>query len=92
MNYFALFYRVVDDYVARRATYPEEHLLFAREAHSRGELVMGGALTDPGDQALLIFRAPDRSAVEAFVQHDPYVKNGLVRSWEIRPWAVVIGN
>ena len=92
MNYYALFYYVVDDYVSRRAAYRDEHLRFAREAHRRGELLLGGALTDPVDQALLVFRAPERSTVEDFVRKDPYVINGLVTGWEIRPWAVVIGN
>ncbi len=90
MKYFLLVYHVIDDYVARRAPLREEHLRLAREAHSRGELVLGGALADPVDMALLVFRSQDSSAVEAFVQSDPYVKNGLVRKWEIRPWTVVI--
>jgi uncharacterized protein len=92
MNYFALLYEVVDDYVARRGMYREEHLRLARAAQARGELLLGGAFTDPIDRALLVFRAPDRSVVEDFVRHDPYVTNGLVTRWEIRPWAVVVGN
>jgi uncharacterized protein YciI len=38
-----------------------------------------------------VFRAADAKAVEAFAQADPYVKNGLVRSWRVRPWTVVVG-
>jgi uncharacterized protein YciI len=91
MPYFALFYDVADDYVARRAPYREEHLRLAREAHRRGELVLAGALSDPADRALLIFRAPDCSVVEEFVRNDPYVLRGLVTRWEVRSWAVVIG-
>src|SRR5438105_15829518 len=92
MNYYALFYDVVADYVARRATFREEHLRLAREAQRRGQLVLGGALTDPTDRALLVFRAPDRSVVEQFARNDPYVIHGLVTRWEVRSWAVVIGN
>lgn len=92
MNYYALFYDVVDDYVARRAQYREDHLRLAREAHRRGELLLAGALTDPTDRALLVFRAPDRSVVENFARNDPYVTNGLVTRWEVRSWAVVVGN
>ena len=29
--------------------------------------------------------------VEAFVEQDPYVRNGLVTSWHIREWNVVVG-
>src|SRR5262245_41259582 len=42
MNFYALFYYVVDDFVSRRAAFREEHLRLAREAHRRGELVLAG--------------------------------------------------
>jgi hypothetical protein len=29
--------------------------------------------------------------VERFAQSDPYVTSGLVRRWEVQPWAVVCG-
>ncbi len=91
MNYYVLIYEVVDDYVARRAIYRDDHLSLARAAEARGELVFGGAFSDPVDRALLIFHAADRAVVEHFVQNDPYVRHGLVIRWEIRPWTVVIG-
>jgi uncharacterized protein len=89
---YALFYYVVDDFVARRSPHRDEHLRLAREAHQRGELLLAGALSDPADRALLVFRSPDISIVEDFARHDPYVRSGLVRSWEVRSWNVVIGN
>jgi hypothetical protein len=91
MKYFVLLYDVVGDYITRRAQYRDEHLRLAREAHARGELVMAGALTDPADRALLVFRAPDASIAEDFARKDPYVVNGLVTRWEVRAWNVVIG-
>jgi len=92
MSYFALFYYVVDDYVARRAQFRDDHLRLADAAHRRGELVLAGALTDPTDGALLVFRAPDRSVAESFARNDPYVLNGLVTRWEVRSWTVVVGD
>ena len=92
MKYYALFYYLVEDHLARRAAYREEHLRLAREAHGRGELFLAGALADPADRALLIFRAPGRSVAEEFARNDPYVLRGLVTRWEVRPWTVVIGN
>jgi uncharacterized protein len=91
MPYFALTYELVDDYLARRAALRQEHLNLAKAAHERGEIILAGALADPPDRALLIFRAPDRSVAESFARNDPYVSNGLVKRWEIRPWTVVIG-
>jgi uncharacterized protein YciI len=92
MNYYLLFYYLVDDYLARRATFRADHLRLAQEAHRRGELILAGALSEPADRGLLVFRVPDRSIVEEFAKNDPYVKNGLVTRREIRPWTVVIGN
>jgi len=93
MGYYALFYReVVPDFISRRGGYREEHLGLAREAYARGELVLAGALADPPDGALLVFRSESPASAEDFVSKDPYVLNGLVKRWEIRPWIVVVGN
>jgi uncharacterized protein YciI len=91
MGYYVLEYALVDDYLARRAAFREEHLALARDAHRRGELILAGALAEPADRAVLIWRTDDRSVVERFIHSDPYVLNGLVTSWTIRPWTVVIG-
>jgi len=56
MGYYALFYDTVDDFIARRAADRGEHLRLVREAHARGELVLAGALAEPPDRALLVFR------------------------------------
>ena len=92
MAYYALFYEVVDDFVARRSMFREEHLGLARAAHARGELVLAGALADPADGALIIFLSDRPAAAEAFARNDPYVKNGLVTKWRVRNWTVVVGN
>ncbi len=91
MSYFALFYEVVDDFVNRRAPYREQHLKLAAAANQRGELVLAGALAEPADGALIIFRGDDPSVASSFAQRDPYVLNGLVKHWEVRPWTVVVG-
>src|SRR5260370_16830008 len=92
MKYYALFYEVVDDFVARRAPFRDEHLRLASLAHDRGEIVFAGALAEPADRALIVFHADNKSRVEAFARRDPYVANGLVKKWEVRPWTVVIAN
>ncbi|HXX99643.1 MAG TPA: YciI-like protein [Candidatus Limnocylindrales bacterium] len=91
MAYYALFYEVVDDFPARRTPFREEHLKLAQEAHRRGEIVLAGALDEPADRALIILRGDSPEVARTFVQRDPYVSNGLVSRWEIRPWSVVIG-
>jgi uncharacterized protein len=91
MGYYALFYRVVDDFVARRAPFRDEHLKLARTALQRGDLLLAGALADPADGALIIFRGDSPEAAKSFAGNDPYVRNGLVKHWEVRSWTVVVG-
>ena len=93
MAYYALFYdEVADDFVNRRTPFREEHLGMAKESHARGELQLAGALADPADGALLIFRAESEAAPQEFAKNDPYVRNGLVNKWRVRKWTVVVGN
>jgi hypothetical protein len=90
MPYFAVQYDVVDRFIERRAPFREEHLALVRAAYARGELVMAGAVGEPPQGALLVFRVASALEAEHFVLHDPYVVNGLVTRWLIRPWHVVV--
>ncbi len=89
--YYLLTYHTVENYVERRAPLRPEHLDYSNAAVARGELVMGGALGDPPDRALLVFRGDSPSIAEEFAHNDPYVRAGLIRHWSIEPWTVVIG-
>ena len=89
--HYILFYDYVDNIVERRAPFRPEHLTLAKEHWERGELLMAGALADPVDGAVFIFRCETAAPVEEFVRKDPYVANGLVTRWRIRPWTVGTG-
>lgn len=43
------------------------------------------------DDATSTHVPPPQDEVESFVKADPYVKNGLVPSYEVRPYMVVVG-
>lgn len=91
VHYYLLCYDVVADYVERRARYRAEHLELAQVSVARGELLLGGALADPVDGAVLLFRGESPAAAEAFAHADPYVKSGLVTGWRVRRWVTVVG-
>jgi len=91
MAHFLLIYDLADDYLERRAGFRDEHLALARAATERGELLVGGALAEPADQAILLFESENAAVAEAFATIDPYVTNGLVKSWRIRAWTTVAG-
>jgi uncharacterized protein YciI len=89
--HYLLMYDVVDDYVTRRVPLRAAHVGHARESIARGDLVLGGALANPPDGAVLLFRGSSPSAAEQFAKSDPYVLNGLVKSWRVREWTTVLG-
>jgi len=89
--YYILFYRTVDNYVEKRAPYRDDHLAYASAAYEGGDLVMAGALAEPVDSAVLVFKGEGAFVAEEFARNDPYVMNGLITEWEVRPWTVVIG-
>jgi uncharacterized protein YciI len=89
--HYLLFYDVAPDYLERRVALRAAHLARAWAAVGRGELVLGGALADPVDGAVLLFSCDSPAPVEAFAAADPYVTNGLVTRWRVRVWNTVVG-
>lgn len=89
MPHFLLSYELAPDYLERRPSFRDDHLALAWRAATSGALVLGGAVGDPVESALLLFT--DAEAAAQFARSDPYVREGLVRSWRITPWATVVG-
>lgn len=98
MNHYLLIYDTAPDYLERRGEYRAEHLALGWVAHQRGEMSLGGALPAeegvPGGApggAVFFFQGDSPAAAEAFAAADPYVRNGLILRWRVRPWMTVIG-
>lgn len=89
--YKILFYETVHNYLELRAQYRDEHLALVERYHNNGILVMAGALADPYDAAVLVFKTESDDLVAEFAKSDPYVHNGLIKTWKIRQWNVVVG-
>ena len=89
--HYLLFYEVGEDYVSRRAQFRGPHLEKAWQASERGELVLAGALANPVDGAVLLFRGDSPEVAEKFARADPYVVNGAVKRWYVREWTTVVG-
>ncbi|MGB6974394.1 MAG: YciI-like protein [Terracidiphilus sp.] len=89
--HYLLIYDLADDYLERRGEFRAAHLGLAWQASDRGELMLGGALDAPADKAILLFQGDSPAAAEAFAQADPYVANGLIKSWQVRKWNTVVG-
>ncbi|WP_433556087.1 YciI-like protein [Pseudonocardia xinjiangensis] len=91
MRHFLLCYDFARDYETRRVDYREQHLARAWRASERGELILAGALTDPADTGVLLFKTETTVPVEDFARKDPYVVNGLVVGWHVREWVTTVG-
>jgi len=89
--HYLLFYEVGEDYVARRAEFRDAHLEKAWAASALGELVLGGALANPVDGAVLLFKGDSPEVAERFARADPYVTSGAVKRWHVREWMTVAG-
>lgn len=90
-KFFMLTYAYVPDVLTKRTSLRPVHLQLAQQYASEGKLILGGAFADPVDSAAIVFKADTKEDVEKFVAVDPYVQKGLVTSWKIREWSVVVG-
>jgi uncharacterized protein len=83
---YVLLYESADDVVSKVPLHFAAHEARGREFHDRGLLLMYGPFGDPQEQgSMSIFTS--REAAEEFANGDPFVVNGLIRSWEIREWS-----
>ncbi len=89
--HYVLFYDYVHDYLERRSGLRDAHLVLARAAVERGELLLGGAFADPADGGMLLFSGSSPAVAENFAKADPYVTKGLVTKWRVREWTTVVG-
>ena len=88
MTHQILFYDYVEDVVAKRAPFRDEHLALAGRWRDDGRLLLGGAIGDPPHGGLLVFSGD--ADVEAFAREDPYVREGIVTAFRVEPWNVVV--
>ncbi|MFO0592130.1 MAG: YciI family protein [Polyangiaceae bacterium] len=92
MKTYAVFTHFVENAAEKRAPHREAHLAHLRELHAAGKLVLGGALQEPMDQGLLVFRAESKEEILALLATDSYAQNGIWTKIVIREWTVVVGN
>ncbi len=89
--HYLLIYEADETYEARRAPFRKKHFAHAIAAQERGELVLAGALANPIDGAVFVFQSDSPAVAEAFAKADPYVLNGVAKSWRVREWTTVVG-
>ena len=74
--------------IAKARPAHRQYLTGLRDA---GKLVISGPFA--GDSGgLLVYEADDPEQVEKMIRDDPFAKQGVFLSWEIRPWNVIFIN
>jgi uncharacterized protein YciI len=82
-------YESADDVLTKARLHYAAHSARVQEFHARGEVLMIGTFADPQTEgSMAIFTS--RAAAQAFVDGDPFVLNGVVRSWQIREWNEIL--
>lgn len=90
MTTYAVRYTYDERADVRDLVRPEHRAWLAGQAE-QGSLLGSGPLTDGEPGALLIFRAADADALAALLAQDPFSREGLVRTTEVRAWDVILG-
>jgi len=82
---YVLLYESADNVLEKAPVHFPAHSDRVDDFHARGTLLLTGIFADPQQHgSMAIFTT--REAAEDFVAGDPFVLNGVVRSWEIREW------
>ncbi|HWK47155.1 MAG TPA: YciI family protein [Stellaceae bacterium] len=75
----------------RRLAVREAHLANVRPLKASGNILIGGAILDDNEcmvGSAVIVDFPDRAALDAWLDNDPYVTGDVWRQIEIRPFRV----
>jgi uncharacterized protein YciI len=82
---YVLFYESADDVLAKAQAHFDAHLARGNEFHDQGSMLMYGPFGDPQQEGSMAVFA-SREAADEFAEGDPFVLNGVVRSWFVREW------
>jgi len=84
---YLLIYEAADDVLEQAPLHAAGHNAAWQRFHESGELVMIGPYSDASG-ALGVFT--NRAAAEAMAATDPFVTEGVVRSWRIVEWREIL--
>jgi uncharacterized protein len=91
-TYFVAFlttrYRSLDEVRAQAPGELAAHAARSKQWHEDGKLLMAGAFLDrPEEPVSTMAVLANRQAAEEYIAGDPFVVQGMVSNWQIRPWA-----
>ena len=87
-------YAAIAKYTSDAATIAKArpaHRQYLTGLRDAGKLVISGPFADDAG-GLLVYEAETAEQVETMVREDPFARQGVFLSWEIRPWNVIFIN
>ena len=88
-RYVLLHYTYVPEMLERRTPVRPLHLEHASRAKENGLLLFGGAVGDPPNAGVIVFRDA-LAEVEEFARNDPYNAAGLITAWRAELYTVAL--
>jgi uncharacterized protein len=90
MKHFVLFSEFGPNLLEERKPHRAAHLAYLNQLAENGVLVLAGAFADLAG-GMIIFKAATADVAEGYAANDPYVLNGVTKSWRVREWTTVAG-
>lgn len=85
---FHLSYSYVEGILDKRGPYRQDHLALIKQNTENKKILVVGLTSSPPDGAVFIWQNTSQQEVEEFAKNDPYVINGLVSNWEVKPFTI----
>ena len=89
---YLLKYEYIPDVLEKRGPHREGHISLAKKMIEENKCLSGGPTGEPNMKvptgALFVFT--DLDSAKYYVDHDPYVKNGIVTKYTIEEWNIVV--
>jgi uncharacterized protein len=83
-----------DEAIERRRRVRPTHLESIAPLVEDGHVLVGGAILNDADEmigSMLLVDFPDRAALDAWIEADPYVTGGVWREIEVSPYRAAVG-
>lgn len=91
--YYVVFVVTAYESLAKAPDMVAAHTARSQELHTRGTLLMSGAFLNNSQEPLSAMAVhTTREAAEEYIKGDPFVQNGMVRTWYIREWANLLAS
>jgi len=89
---YVLKYEYVENIAEKRTPYREAHTAYVTKQVNNGNIILAGTIDQPPTAALTILRNLTEKEIEQIAKQDPYVINGLVTKYSIKPFLAVVGD